>query len=233
MTQEHFQAEYARVFSHPALSVWQPCAKSFYDLTELLLDCNAQMNLTAITDLHEILCKHYADSLTAAPYLPQNARVIDVGCGGGFPTLPLAIARPDLSITALDSTAKKLTFVAQAALALHLSVKTLNARAEEAARNADFRQSFDAVVSRAVARLQILCELCLPFLRVGGIFVALKGSAAEQELSDAKNAIARLGGKVEDVIAADLGEPDQAAAHTVILIRKAAPTPDIYPRNFS
>lgn len=216
-------------------------AARFFVLTERLLAFDAHTNLTAVTEPHAVLYKHYADSLLAAQFLPEGARVLDVGCGGGFPCLPLAIARPDLSIVALDSTAKKLVFVGETAAAMGLGVSTVCGRAEElAAAGAPMRESFDYVVARAVAALPVLSELCLPFVRVGGTFLAMKGARGEEELAAAKTAIPALGGAL-------------AAAHNACLapsadwwaegettpqvrwlyeIRKQKPTPQALPRSF-
>jgi len=156
---------------------------------------NKVMNLTAVKEPERMALLHIVDSLTAAPFLPQNARVLDVGSGGGFPALPLAAARPDLRVVCLDATAKKMRFVAETAEKLGLAnVSTMSARAEEASQNPIHRESFDCVVSRAVASLPILCELCLPFVKKGGLFVALKGEKAMEEREMAGNAAKKLGG---------------------------------------
>lgn len=234
MTEEHFSQAFQRAFSTDAARCYLPLEERFFALTTLLLRANETTNLTAITDPDAIVSLHYADSLAAAPYLPLNAEVIDVGCGGGFPTLPLAIARPDLQITALDSTAKKLQFVADAAAALSLSnVTVLNARAEEIGRSSAHRGRYTVAISRAVARMQVLCELCLPLVACGGQMIALKGAAAQEELAAAAHGISLLGGALESITAVDLGQEAHAASHHIVVIRKAAETPNKYPRNFS
>ena len=200
------------------------CAASFETLLTLLLKTNETCNLTAITEPHEVILRHFADSLTAAKYLPEGARVIDVGCGGGFPSLPLAIARPDLTITALDSTAKKLAFVETAAKTLSLPVTTLAMRAEEYAAG---REKFDAAVSRAVARMNLLTELCLPLVKVGGIFLAMKGADGKNELAEAKGGIAKLGGSVAATESFSLLS---AGERFLIAVKKESPTPAGYPR---
>ena len=205
-------------------------AKRMEYLYNELIRVNSYMNLTAITDVTGVVYRHIADCLCAAKFIPKNAKVMDVGCGGGFPTLPLAIARPDLEITALDSTAKKLEFVKSVAKDLSLSVKNLPARAEEVANDPLYREAFDVCVSRAVARLSILDELCLPFVKVGGLFLALKGQDHEAELKEARLGIERLGGKV--LSDAEYLIPD-AGTRSVTVIEKIKNTPKEYPRAFA
>lgn len=211
----------------PAIARFADADSEKWDaLTSLLLAWNEKINLTAITDPVEIERKHYADSLIGVNEIPQGAALLDVGCGGGFPSLPLAIARPDIRVTSLDSTAKKLRFVEAAATALSLPVTTLPGRAEELGRDPRHRERFDAVTARAVARLPILCEWCLPFVKIGGIFLALKGAAAEEELREAQNAVTVLGGRLEKTVTRSL----DGDTRTLICIRKIAPTPEKYPR---
>jgi len=198
--------------------------EKFALLFEELIAFNNITNLTAITECEEVALRHFADSLTAADKIPEGATVIDVGCGGGFPTLPLAIARPDLAITALDSTAKKLVFVENMAKKLSLNVKTLAARAEE---TPEYRESFDVATSRAVARMNLLTELCLPLVKVGGRFVAMKGASGREELSEAEDGIVKLGGNVTDVDAFTLLS---AGERVLITVKKTSPTPPAYPR---
>ena len=195
-----------------------------------LIRVNSYMNLTAITDVTGVVYRHIADCLCVSKFIPENSKVIDVGCGGGFPTLPLAIARPDLEITALDSTAKKLEFVKSVANSLSLNVKTLPARAEDVANQSEFRESFDVCVSRAVARLSVLDELCLPFVRVGGLFLAMKGQDHKAELDEAKGGIVKLGGKI--ISDGEYVIPD-AGTRSVTVIEKVKNTPKGYPRAFA
>ena len=205
----------------------------FYTLTEHMLSENEQYNLTAIKEPHKIIDLHYADSLAAAGLIPEGARLLDVGCGAGFPSLPLAICRPDLTITALDSTAKRTSYVEKTAALLGLTnLRTVTARAEDAAKT-ELRESFDLVTARAVAALPVLSELCLPFVRVGGVFLALKGRGASEELDAARGGIARLGGKVEKILSLSILRPEETLEHTAVLIAKTAKTPALYPRNYS
>ena len=165
----------------------------FYRFTEHLLEVNAHTNLTAIREPVGVVDKHYIDSLLAMHLIPEGARVLDLGCGPGFPSIPLAIMRPDLEITALDSTAKKIDFVKKSAEILQLSnLKGVSGRAEDAKLRKELGK-YDIVVSRAVAKLNILCELCLPYLKIGGSLVAMKGAKYEEELVEAASAIRILG----------------------------------------
>lgn len=205
-------------------------AEKFAKLCDMLIETNKKMNITAITDPRQVALRHFADSVKAASFIPKGVSVIDVGCGGGFPTLPLAIVRPDLDITALDSTAKKLTFVADAASALSLNVRTLAARAEEAGTDGSHREKYDICVSRAVARLNVLSELCLPLVKKGGAFIAMKGADAEIELAEAEASVRILGGRVTEKYAFALSD---AGEREIIIIHKDTHTPAGYPRQFA
>lgn len=220
---------------------------------DLLLRENAKYNLTAITNPDEIRQKHFADSMAIlqipelAPHLQANHCVLDVGSGAGFPGVPLKIARPDLHVVLLEASAKKCAFLESLAKELKLTapdgklarlaetrtgpragLEVHNARAEEAAHNADLREQFHVVVSRAVAALPVLCEWCLPFVQLGGVFVAYKGTRdrTDEELAAAQNAIKLLGGEVLHMqhCAGTSGE------RTTVIIKKTAQTPQGYPR---
>lgn len=213
-----------KLFTAHGMAKYADKADAFATLLTELLRVNEGMNLTAITDPEDVVIRHFIDSLTIVDEIPENATVIDVGCGGGFPTLPLAIARPDLTITALDSTAKKLTFVDEVAKKLSLNVTTLAKRAEEIP---ECREKFDVAISRAVARMHLLIELCLPQVKVGGIFVAMKAQSGKEELTEALGGIAKLGGKVVKTNAFTLGT---AGERYLITVEKVSPTPAAYPR---
>ena len=207
----------------------------FFRLTVRMLEENEKYNLTAITDPDKIILNHYADCATLASILKEDASIIDVGCGAGFPTLPLAIVRPDLKILAVDSTAKRINYVAETARLLELeNVTAITMRAEDGGKNPEYREKFDYATARAVAEMRVLSELALPFVKVGGEFVAMKGKNAEFELSSAKKAIATLGGrdvKCEEISLNDgIGEP---LTHPLIVVKKKEKTPAIYPRPFA
>ena len=199
---------------------------------EQLLETNQVMNLTAITEPEEMMKKHYWDSIFPASkgVFPQGATLIDVGCGAGFPSLPLKMARPDLKMTLLDSLQKRLNFIDGIIAHQNLQdIRTHHARAEDAGRDAALRGKFDIAVSRAVAELSKLLEYCLPLVKKGGALVAYKGATADEELENAQKAIQILGGKVEHVHHYTLpGEEDKRA---IIVIRKVNETPKQYPRS--
>ncbi len=202
-------------------------------LCDFLVETNAFLNLTAITDAREIAVKHIADSLSLSRYFPKNACVLDVGCGAGFPSLPLAITRPDLCITALDSTAKKLNFVAQCAQKCDASnLKTLCGRAEELAQT-NLRASFDAVTARAVASMPVLAELCIPFVKKGGLWIAPKGANALVEWEGAKKAVHLLGAILQRSEPIALKGGQEVQNHHIFVFQKTTDSPAIYPRNFS
>ncbi len=210
-------------------------AQKLFLLTNHMLEVNKSMNLTAIKDEKLIILRHYADSLMICKYLEQGKSVIDVGCGAGFPTLPLAIFRPDLEITALDSTSKRIDYVALTAKMLQLdNVTAIAERAEIMANNPIYRESFDYATARAVATLPMLCELCLPFTKIGGEFIAMKAQKAQDELSVSQNAIKKCGGKLRLADSLALTDLDgNSESRTIISVSKVTATPKEFPRHYS
>ncbi|MBQ3184095.1 MAG: 16S rRNA (guanine(527)-N(7))-methyltransferase RsmG [Clostridia bacterium] len=208
-------------------------ADKFEILYNELVSYNEKVNLTAVTDMAGACAKHFADSLLIEEYIPQGSTLCDVGCGGGFPTLPLAIVRSDLEITALDSTEKKLKFVSLMAEKLNLNVVTLAARAEEVGQKAEYRESFDCVCARAVARLNILSELCIPLTRAGGKFISCKAALAKEELNEALSGIEKLGGTLEMAKDTELMTEGGEQSRAVFVFSKNSPTPAQYPRHYS
>lgn len=236
LNEKDFTSTLTRVFDENSLSslLSREACRRFFLLTEHMLRENEKYNLTAITDPEKVILNHYADCASLCAELPRGGRIIDVGCGAGFPTLPVAILRPDLQIFALDSTAKRTSYVAGAAELLGLeSVKTLTMRAEDGSREPELRESFDIATARAVAELRVLAELCLPYVKVGGKMIAMKGKNAEFELASAKRAIATLGGKKTTVRTVNLSHGEEVLTHPLICIEKAAKTSDKYPRPFA
>ena len=195
---------------------------------EAVIEQNKVMNLTAITEPGAVAKLHLLDSLsllTLADF--KGKRVIDVGCGAGFPGVPVKIACPEMKLTLLDSLGKRMHWLETVLPELGVEAHCVTARAEEAVESC--RESYDFATSRAVARLNILLELTAPYVKVGGKVLAMKGTAAQEELAEAKNAIAKLGLQVERV--AEF--PVDGTAHTVIVLKKVAPTPKQYPRRFA
>ena len=193
-----------------------------------VIEQNKVMNLTAITDPAQVAKLHLLDSLTVLTVQPLSGKkVIDVGCGAGFPGVPMKIACPDLELTLLDSLGKRMTWLQSVLPGLGVDAKCVTARAEEAVQTC--REQYDYATSRAVARLPILLELTAPYVKVGGAVLAMKGSAAAEELAESKNAIKMLGLKVESV----REFPVDGAVHAVIVLRKVAPTPKQYPRRYA
>ena len=198
-----------------------------------LLRVNRFMNLTAVRDLQDAAVKNIADCCLCAGLVPENARLLDIGSGAGLPAFPFAIMRPDITVTALDSTGKKVKFISDTAELLRLSnLSAVCGRAEELAAGTEYRESFSAVSARAIARLNILSELCLPFLEKGGVFIAMKSRLADEELSEAGRGIATLGGSVREVKNFTLTGAGEDLCRTVILIEKLSRTPKKYPRPY-
>jgi len=230
-----FNAEFSRLFemNNMADFVVEDIATKFSHLFDLLQETNAHTNLTAVRDLPGIIVSHFVDSLKLCAHIPTGARILDVGCGGGFPSLPIAIAREDFHVTSLDSTAKKLAFVAAVRDALGLNLETLPGRAEVLGHDSAHRESYDFVCARAVAELDVLAEICLPFVRVGGTFAAMKSGSGHEELQAARQKISLLGGKLLCVDEYVLRGLDEERARMVILVEKVAEIPKKYPRSWA
>ena len=234
---EGYFLKYNKIMSENAINICnsQELSEKFEILSQLLIQENNKYNLTAIKNEELILPLHFADCLLGMEYIPENSSFLDVGCGGGFPTLPLAIARGDLMITAMDSTEKKLGFIELVCRELGLkNVKTLVGRAEEYGKNAKYREKFDVVCARGVSRLNILSELCVPFVRVGGLFVAMKGAMGVEEYKEAASGITKLGGgKVEIFHKKLYVSQEERQDRTFVIVEKVENTPNSYPRMYS
>ncbi len=207
-------------------------AEKLFRFSVLLIETNKQFNLTAITDEKDIMLKHFVDCASISPLIPKASKIIDVGCGAGFPSVPLAILRDDVEILALDSTAKRIAFVDEVARELdlaHLSAEC--ARAEDFAK--DHRESFDICASRAVARLNILSELCIPLVKVGGNFIAMKSIQGDQELIEAKQGIKLLGADLEIMQQDKFTLGDNICERVLFSFKKSSKTPPQYPRKYS
>ncbi|WP_440448146.1 16S rRNA (guanine(527)-N(7))-methyltransferase RsmG [Ruminococcus sp.] len=204
--------------------------EQFQKYFELLVEWNEKMNLTAITDESGVALKHFADSLSLLNFvdIPQNSTLADVGTGAGFPGVVLKIARPDIKLTLIDSLNKRLIFLNEVCSQLGIDAELIHSRAEDGARDEKLRESFDFVVSRAVARMNVLSEYCLPYVKVGGAFCAMKGAQANEEFKESLNAINTLGGKLENKYFFEL--PENGGERAIAVVRKVRNTPQKYPR---
>ncbi len=197
---------------------------------ELLIEWNEKMNLTALTEPEDVALKHFCDSILLLNFaeIPQNSSLIDVGTGAGFPSIPIKIIRPDIKLCLLDSLNKRLTFLAEVVKELELTgVQIVHSRAEDGSRKAELREKFDFATSRAVAQLNVLSEYCLPYVKIGGAFLAMKGKYSEEEIANAKNGIKLLGGKITKVDTYNLADSSE---RTIINIKKVFKTDKAYPR---
>ena len=194
---------------------------------DLLKEHNKMYNLTAVCDDEGIYFKHFLDSVAGEEFFDSGAKVVEIGSGGGFPSMPLKVVRPDLEFTLVESTGKKCNFLNTVVDKLGLDgVKVENMRAEDGAKDKRFREKFDICCARAVAALNTLSEYCLPYVKVGGKFIAYKGDC-EHEIAEAKNAIKLLGGEIEKVVCYEL---EKCGKRTIIVVKKVCATPSKYPR---
>jgi 16S rRNA (guanine527-N7)-methyltransferase len=203
----------------------------FEVLKGLLIEWNEKINLTAITESNEVDIKHFVDSASciATGYIRDGSEVIDVGTGAGFPGLPIKILNDSLKVTLLDSLNKRIKYLEDVVNKLQLSnMKLVHSRAEDGGINKQYREKYDIALSRAVAAMNVLCEYCLPFVKVGGYFICQKGPSYKEELENAKNAIELLGGRIKEIKSYKLAYSD--ITHYVIIIEKVKQTPSNYPR---
>lgn len=201
----------------------------FYNYMNLLIEWNKKLNLTAIIDPKDIIIKHFVDSLAISKYIEENAKIIDVGTGAGFPGIPLKIYRNDIEVTLLDSLNKRINFLNYAIESLNLKkIKTIHGRAEDYAREKSYREEFDIATSRAVANMSTLSEYLIPYVKVNGMVIAMKGSDIDEEIKCAGNAIKILGGKITNIDEFEL--PGTDARRSIVCIKKIKETSSKYPR---
>ena len=211
------------------INVDEDAFKRLDTFAEMLIETNKSFNLTAIKEPDDVTVKHFADCLSIFKYvdIPEGAKIIDVGTGAGFPGLVLKLARPDINMTFLDSTKKRLGFIEGVLNECGVQGEIVHMRAEEAAQLSKYREKFDFATARAVAALPVLSEYCLPFVKVGGSFVSMKSADSNEELNEAKKAIAILGGKIEEDILFDLVDE---MPRRIVRLKKNSQTPTKYPR---
>ena len=202
---------------------------NFNKYMDLLLDWNEKINLTAITDKDDIILKHFIDSLTIEKYIKDNDKVIDLGTGAGFPGIPIKIKNENIDVTLVDSLNKRVNFLNEVIKELNLrDITAIHSRIEDLAHNKNYREKYDVVTSRAVANMSTLSEYMLPFAKIGGICICMKGPNVDEELENAKGAIKKLGGKIEKVESLTL--PDSDIERNIVIIKKISQTDKKYPR---
>lgn len=229
MKKEEFKKVLYKKTKQIGIELTEEQLEKFYLYMNILLEWNEKINLTAITNEEEIILKHFVDSLTINKYIEDSKSLIDVGTGAGFPGIPIKILREDLKVTLLDSLNKRINFLNEVIEKLDLkNIECIHGRAEEFGKNKNYREKYDFATSRAVANMSTLSEYLIPFVKVGGKVLAMKGDKAEEELEEAKKAIKLLGGKVENIDNFYL--PDSDIKRNIIIIKKIEKTERKFPR---
>ncbi len=211
------------------ISISDEQLEKFNIYCDMLLEYNEKVNLTAILEHNDIAIKHFLDSLTFLKYVnvKENASLIDVGTGAGFPSIPISIMKNDVNVTMLDSLNKRVNFLKEVSETLKLNAKAIHFRAEIAGVDTEYREKFDIATARAVANLSVLSEYCLPFVKVGGYFVAMKGKNIDDEINESKKAIEMLGGEIESINNFSLNVDN---TRNIVIIKKIKSTDKKYPR---
>jgi len=229
MNFEEFKKILTEKLNKISIEITENQAKQFYSYMNLLIEWNQKMNLTAITEPEEIILKHFVDSLTISKHIEDKSIIADIGTGAGFPGLPIKILKPETKVFLIDSLNKRINFLNEVINKNNLNgITAIHARAEEIGHNKDFREKSDVVVSRAVAKLNVLAEYMLPLVKIGGKCICLKGPNIDEEIEEAKKAIETLGGEIEKVEKISL--PDSDNKRTIIIIKSVKQTPNKYPR---
>ena len=211
------------------VNINEEIGEKFYKYTELLLEWNKKINLTAITDLDDIILKHYVDSLTINKYITNNNRIIDIGTGAGFPGIPLKLLNKEKEFILVDSLNKRVKFLEEVVNQLNINnIEVIHARVEDLAKNNKYRENIDIATSRAVANLSTLLEYMLSFVKINGVCICMKGPKISEEINGAKNAIEILGGKIEKI--ENINLPDTGIERNIVIVKKIRPTPNKYPR---
>lgn len=223
-----FDKQIKSIFEQKNINLTQLQIKQFEEYFNLLVEWNEKINLTTIIEQEQVIIKHFLDSCLGKKYINDNCTLLDIGAGAGFPSIPLKILFPNLQVVMIDSVNKKINFLNSVIDALHLTnCKAIHTRAEDLAKKSGFRESFDYVVSRAVASLNTLLEYSLPFVKVGGRFVAYKATNCEQEIENSQNALNVLGGKIIEVDKQNLFDSERS----YVIVQKIKSTPNKYPRS--
>lgn len=226
---ENFKKRFLELANKININLTENQIEKFHKYMKLLLKWNEKINLTAITDEDEIILKHFVDSLTVLKYINENDKIIDVGTGAGFPGIPIAIMMPNVKITLLDSLNKRINFLNEVIRKLDLkNIETIHSRSEDCGKDILFREKYDIALARAVANLSTLSEYLLPFIKIDGKMICMKGSNLEEELKNAEYAIKELGG--EFVLKDEFELPDSDIKRNIIIVEKVKYTPKIYPR---
>lgn len=216
-------------FESLGINIEENQIKNYYEYMKLLIEWNEKINLTAITEPDDIIVKHFVDSVTINKYIPENSKVLDIGTGAGFPGIPEKIIREDINIVLADSLNKRINFLNEVINNLGLKkIDAVHSRAEEMAHNKEFREKFDIVTSRAVASLNVLLEYMLPFVKVGGKCICMKGSNINEEIENSKKALLELGGEIVNIDNFCL--PNTDIVRNIVVIKKIKETKNKYPR---
>ena len=229
MNKEGFIKEIILKLNEININIDEKTGESFYKYTKLLLEWNEKINLTAITDMNDIILKHYVDSLTINKYIEEGKEIIDIGTGAGFPGIPLKILNPNNKFILVDSLNKRINFLEEVKKEINLNkIEMVHARVEDLAKNEQYRENVDIAVSRAVANLSTLLEYMLPFVKEKGLCICMKGPNINEELKKNKKAIDVLGGKIETI--KNIRLPDSDMERNIVVLRKIKSTPNKYPR---